>query len=307
MAGVLNKREVRNFLVNLFETTVSPSTHTHRPLVVICISFCLGIILNLYFNLPLLLLLVLTAVSLSLSLLNSRNKISTFFLLITVLLLGWVHSKHYQTLPFNHISYLYYEARQNAMLEGIVVSDVEPRKYFNGMKTVFALQVKRMKSGEEWQAKSGLVLVNIFRAANIQYGDHLILEGKLHRPFAMTKNGSSSSYRDYLERQGITFIFSIKKDGRAETLKRKQGNPIMDLSLRLKHRLNRIFYKYLQKEKAGIMQAFILGDRYDIPKDIFQLFRLSGVAHIIAISGFNVGIVAFMILLFLKMLPMPRR
>ena len=289
--------------MDLFPIPSPSKGQTHRPLVGVCISFCLGIALDVYFHLPLFVLLVLTAIFLSISILSKR----TIFLLITVLLLGWVRSSHYQTFDSKHISHVFYEDRQQAVLEGIVVSDVEPRKFFHGTKTVFTLEVKRMRIRGQWEERNGLVLVNLFRQADIYYGDHLILEGKLHRPFAMSNNGSSSSYRDYLYRQGVVFILSMKKDGQVDIIRRRQGNLIMDWSLQLKHYLNCIFHKYLPQEEAGIMQAFILGDRYDIPKDFFQMCKLSGVAHIIAISGFNVGIVAYMVLLFLKMLPIPRR
>ena len=55
------------------------------------------------------------------------------------------------------------------------------------------------------------------------------------------------------------------------------------------------------------MEGFLLGDRYNIPRHINDLFQMAGVVHILAISGFNVGIVAYVIFLFLKMFPLGRR
>jgi len=65
--------------------------------------------------------------------------------------------------------------------------------------------------------------------------------------------------------------------------------------------------EHLSENEASILQGFLVGDRYNIPRSIVDLFKISGVVHILAISGFNLGIIAFQILLFLKMLPMPRR
>ena len=55
------------------------------------------------------------------------------------------------------------------------------------------------------------------------------------------------------------------------------------------------------------MEGFLLGDRYNIPRHINELFQMAGVVHILAISGFNVGIVAYATFLFLKMFPLGRR
>ena len=55
------------------------------------------------------------------------------------------------------------------------------------------------------------------------------------------------------------------------------------------------------------MQALLLGDRYNIPASIEELFQYSGVVHILAISGFNISIVAGLIFIFLKLLPIPRK
>src|SRR3989338_5893972 len=55
------------------------------------------------------------------------------------------------------------------------------------------------------------------------------------------------------------------------------------------------------------MEGFLLGDRYNIPRHINELFQMAGVVHILAISGFNVGIVAYVIFLFLKIFPLGRR
>ena len=293
--------------MNIFETTPPGRGNTHRPILWICLSFILGIVINEHVNPPIFILFFLIVLFLLLSLLTFQKRISSIFMLVSFIFIGSVYSHNYQTFPSNHISKISYSYRQDpVVVEGIVVSDVEPRPFFKGKKTVFTLEAKRIKSKWGWKEKSGPLLVNLFRPEDIKYGDYLILEGKLHKPFNFSSD-TNFSYRDYLYRQGITFILSIKKDGRVETLKRNQGNLLADLSFRFKHRLINILRKYLPKTEAGIMQAFLLGDRYDIPKNFYDLYKLSGVAHIIAISGFNIGIVSYVIFLILKMFPIPRQ
>ena len=292
--------------MNIFETIPPGKGYTHRPILWICSSFILGIAINEYIKISIVIFLFLTTSLLLLNLLTFQKRVSSIFLLFSLILIGSIYSLTYQTFPSEHVSKITYSYRKDpVMVEGIVVSDVEPRPFFKGKKTVFTLKVARIKSRWRWKEKAGLILINLFREADIKYGDRLSLEGKLHKPFNFSSD-TNFSYRDYLYRQGITYILSIKKDGRVEMLKRNQGNIGADLSFRFKHRLINILRKYLPKTEAGIMQAFLLGDRYDIPKNFYDLCKLSGVAHIIAISGFNIGIVAYVIFLILKMSPIPR-
>ncbi len=48
---------------------------------------------------------------------------------------------------------------------------------------------------------------------------------------------------------------------------------------------------YPQKE-AGLLIAMLTGDRLDIDDDIYDLYRLAGIVHIIAISGLHISILA---------------
>ena len=291
--------------MNRFKTTTGWGC-APRPLGWVCVCFSLGIVVNEYLKISFAIFSFLTALGMLLSLLTQRRRISTLFLLLAFVFLGLVYAKNYQIFSSDHVCHISYGYRQEPLLvEGVVVSDVEKRAFFKGKKTVFTLEVRRIRSPWGWKEKKGAILVNLFREEDVRYGDYLILEGKLHRPFNFSQD-SSVSYRDYLYRKGITFILSVKKTGRLEVLKREQGYFIKDLSFRLKHKLRDVLKRSLPRAEAGLMQAFLLGDRYDIPPHVYELFKISGVAHIIAISGFNIGIVAYVIFIILKMFPLPR-
>ena len=47
-------------------------------------------------------------------------------------------------------------------------------------------------------------------------------------------------------------------------------------------------------ETRGIMKALILGEREEIPEEVKEEFIVAGVAHIIAISGLHMGIIALL-------------
>ena len=305
----LNRQSTRrNLAVAEYESHSAKADKTHRPLLWVTICFGGGILLGAYVPVPVWAAYGLAMVCVILSLF-SFHKTRSFlaFIFIAFVFLGAVHFRTYQILPAGHISTMakfYYGAP--VLLEGVVVSDVEQRRRGNMRKTTFRLEVKRIKGKGGWQKGQGEVLVNLFRGENIFYGDYLAMEGKLHKPFNFSSE-SKFSYRDYLERKGIKFILSVKKQGRVEVLAKTRGNPFHRYVIRFKHRLNAILADYFTGAEKGIMEGFLLGDRYNIPQHINDLFQMAGVVHILAISGFNVGIVAYVIFLFLKMFPLGRR
>jgi competence protein ComEC len=279
---------------------------TRRPLQWICLCFGLGVVFNEYFRVPWGVFLSLAAVFLLVSVMSRNPKVSTACLLSAVVCGAAAHAGNYTAFPSDHINHVsYFFCQEPLRVEGVVVSDPEPRPFFKGTKTVFSLEVRRVQSTWGWKIKRGIILVNVFRDERIKYGDYVRLEGKLHRPFNFSDD-NRFSYREYLYRKGITFILSVKKQGRVEVLQRGQGHPLKDLSFKFKARFSDVLKKNLPKEEAGLMRAFLLGDRYDIPKNVYELFKVSGVAHIIAISGFNIGIVASILFVILKMVPLPR-
>ncbi len=281
---------------------------THRPLLWVTLCFGGGILLGAHVPVPIFAVYGLTAICLTMGFLSfHKDRGFLIFIFLSFVLLGAIHFQTHKILPAEHISQtakFYYGAP--VLVEGVVVSDVELRQRGNLCKTTFRLEVKLIKGKRGWQKSRGEVLVDLFRGENIFYGDYLAIEGKLHKPFNFSAD-KRFSYRDYLERKGIKFILSVKKQGRVEILGKNRGDPLHRYVIRFKHRLDDILAGHFTGAEKGIMEGFLLGDRYNIPQRINELFQMAGVVHILAISGFNVGIVAYVIFLFLKIFPLGRR
>ncbi|PIQ89903.1 MAG: competence protein ComEC, partial [Candidatus Omnitrophica bacterium CG11_big_fil_rev_8_21_14_0_20_42_13] len=56
-----------------------------------------------------------------------------------------------------------------------------------------------------------------------------------------------------------------------------------------------------------VLSAMLLGDRTGLSSDVRQAFIQTGTAHILAISGMHIGIIAFIFLVFLKAVRIPKR
>ncbi len=58
----------------------------------------------------------------------------------------------------------------------------------------------------------------------------------------------------------------------------------------LRSRLGKIYDACLPKEDAAVMKAMVLGDKGELSSDIKDLYRVNGIAHILAISGLHISI-----------------
>ncbi len=241
-------------------------------------------------------------------LLRRRPILSSVFLAVALMFGGILAFQCRQYRDKDHVD------RRAAMLygrsivfEGIVVSDVQKRSLGRGAKTSFVLTALRVRPIEslDWRPLNGRILVNIFQDKEIHYGDRLRLEGKLHRPFEFHSEGNFS-YKQYLKNQGIAWILSVKKSGKAIVIASEQGAYIQAFCLAARDYFGKTMERFFNPTQAGIMNALVLGERSTLSKPVQELFVRTGTAHILAISGFNVGIVAFVFFLLWKLLRIKR-
>jgi competence protein ComEC len=215
-----------------------------------------------------------------------------------------------QILPNCHIAKIIPYKSDSVCLIGVIDND----PIYQDRRASFVLKAEKLGINEIWYKTCGEVLVKVFSTEAISalggsknkfsYGDRLFLRGKLYRPFSFSKG---FNYRDYLRHQGIYCILSVRKYSIVRELGKNAGNPLKSFPFRIKHRLREIIVKNLTPFSAGILNALILGDRHDLPRYMLDILMKLGTIHIIAISGFNVGIVAFIILLILKIIKIPRK
>lgn len=131
---------------------------------------------------------------------------------------------------------------------------------------------------------SGLVLVRLPIEGNWNYGDQVIVRGRLETPSV----SEEFSYKDYLARQGI---YSLVGDGEAEFVASGQGGWLLSGILSLKQKMLDLVYQFYPDPEASLVAGILLGVESGIPENVEQAFRDTGTSHIIAISGFNITIV----------------
>lgn len=204
---------------------------------------------------------------------------------------GLVYSLH--TPSSVHSIYSYNNSGNFLTITGKVVDPPDVREKLTLIKvktTSFATEAGlSMKSGE---------ILQLFLPMNnnIQYGDVITMSGKPTTP----AENEDFSYKDYLAGQQIFSVFYYPM-----ILDVKAGSPFDPLKYIFEFKQKSIYLleKVYPMPESSLVKGILLGADNDIPEDLYTAFRNSGTTHLIAISGFNVSIVAsLVILLFGKLL-----
>ena len=231
----------------------------------------------------------------------------TALVLFSLIVCGALHFVAASALPFDHMERLPRGfLRGEAVIRGVAASVPQRRAIGRtGEKTSFSLAIRAVSRRGRTALCQGIVWVNVFRGLDLRYGDEVVLRGTLHDPFEFEGRGRSS-FRDYLARQGIFRMMTLGRAGKVRILRRGQGPWFVAQALRLRTWMNGIFDRYLSPGEAGLMKAFMTGERSGIPPHVREIFQRTGTVHIIAISGLNIGMIAFGVFLVLSVFPLGR-
>lgn len=168
------------------------------------------------------------------------------------------------------------------ILEGILIEPPDWRDTHTNLR----LRVTYRAGEEGWPVPVyGLILARVAPGGDWRYGDRLRLQGHLSTP----PQAEDFSYRDYLAQQGV---YTLMEWPRVKSLQRGQGNPFLAALYTLKEWALHLTYRLFPDPEASLLAGILLGEDNGIPEQTAQAFRDTGTAHIIAISGFNITLLA---------------
>ncbi|MBO4649123.1 MAG: ComEC/Rec2 family competence protein [Lentisphaeria bacterium] len=183
----------------------------------------------------------------------------------------------------------------------------DPSIYNDGTPSAAYRQVQcrltavRFSPSDSWMTTDSLVIA-LFPpgTGNLTYGSRFLAIGSLNRPNPPSEPGSFD-YGDYLKRQGVLFLFSIRQAenrGAAPSLYRKL--------LLCRDRLLRTLTAPLNRpEDRALAAGLLFGCRQGMSPESRQAFIRSGTIHLLTVSGLHIGM--FAAALFLILLGVPFR
>src|SRR3989338_7556578 len=140
------------------------------------------------------------------------------------------------------------------------------------------------------QTKETIILITTDFENNYKYGDIINFSGKLEKPENfITDQGKEFDYINYLRKDGIFYVISFPK---VEIISRGNGNFIQAFLFSVKEKFLEKMNLAIQTPESLLMGGLILGEKASFSAPMRKSFVDTGTIHIIALSGYNVTIVA---------------
>ena len=133
-------------------------------------------------------------------------------------------------------------------------------------------------------------------------GQRVTLIAEVYHPGGRTNPGGFD-FREYLLQQGV----KIGLYGDEGLSPMEGGFSLTGTMASLRHRLSLSLLTVMGEEAGGYAAAMLLGTKRYLPDADIASFRRLGVAHILSISGFHVGLLAGMLRLLMRPLPPGRK
>lgn len=165
----------------------------------------------------------------------------------------------------------------------------QPETEYSGRATVVAEPIDKEKYKElilEPIGKGYSFLAKGSLYDELSYGDVLEVSAKLEIP---ENRDEKFDYRMYLAKNGVSYVadkIAIRETGE------RSGSLIFRKILEIKGFVKRRIARSLPVPESGLLEGLILGGSAALPKAVQEDFSRTGLTHIVAVSGYNVTIIA---------------
>lgn len=248
-----------------------------RIFLIFCLSFVVGVWLGKYASLEIMAIAAMVFVIIAtLGWQNRLAKVIGFAGLILVL--GMI--RIYFSLDEHKLAEFYGKTFE---VRGVVVEEADVRSD----KTY--LTIGQLQIGG--QAVDSKLLLTVARFPKLKYGNVLKFTAKIQEPRDAEVKGEFS-YKNYLSKsgiEGVVYYPVIEKIGDG------QGNPVKAALLAFKQKFVSGISGILPEPHNSFLAGLLVGLRRGIPQDLLENFNTTGTTHIIALSGFNITIIAWSI------------
>ncbi len=146
----------------------------------------------------------------------------------------------------------------------------------------------------------GRVLVKTNLYPEFPFAGVLRIKGDVAKP----ENSPDFDYKNYLAKNDI---YLISKYPEIKLIRRSAGIGIPQYLSALKMSFIENINKILPEPQASLLSALLVGTKKSLPVELTEALKRTGTSHIVAISGYNISIIAIMILNILGYLLFPRR
>lgn len=169
----------------------------------------------------------------------------------------------------------------NISLTTQIVKEPEKREYYQNL-VVAVTQDDLWKNGDKNKLK---ILVRTELYKNFKYGDIIQLGCQ---PEIVKNISADFDYKMYLAKDKIYYTCP-----KAEIKKVKEGeNNVYAAILNIRNKLENNVARVIPQPQAALAEGLLFGGGNRLSKELQDIFSQTGMSHIVAVSGYNVTIIA---------------
>lgn len=260
------------------------------PLFWLLLAFLIGIVIGQLWPMPTMLWFGLSLAGLVvgfLAWLFSTSRPSIIFSLIPMMLfLGGL--RYQAALPIESADSLsnYNETDARIWVTGTIIKSPDVRDHFTYLTV--AVDKVDFADGNGDLPIQGTLLLRVSAADQLKYGDYVRARGFLRTP----PEDEEFSYRSYLARKGILSYMQVPRVTYLPLLGESKADPFWENLYQYKLRLFNRIYRLYPDPEASLLAGVLLGLDEGLSPSLQEAFKNTGTSHIIAISGFNIAIIA---------------
>lgn len=170
-------------------------------------------------------------------------------------------------------------------LEGVIVREPDTRETYVAQ----TVRVDSVDGASLLEPYRVLLLAPHF--PEIGYGDRIRATGTFALPedFATDDSGRVFPYSAYLAKDGI---YALVRYPAIELLDTGHGNPILSMLFSMKRTFMDALGKIVPEPENALLIGLILGEKRSLGDTLTNALRVSGIIHIVVLSGYNMTLVA---------------
>ena len=194
------------------------------------------------------------------------------------------------------------ESTKTVTLTGVLDGPPE----FARDRLYLSLRVERIESGPIASGRVSLLAplrntatAGAFRALRLRYGARISVRTTLDRT-GNYRNPGVSPLSEFLDRRGYDASGIVKGPGSIERLNDTRVFPPLARLYQWRETLQRQIDARFAAETAGVLDAALLGNRYNLSPSASERFREGGTFHVLVISGLHITFIGGLVFLVVR-------
>ena len=297
-----------------------PAVESYHPLVIVLAAVCAGIAVDRWAGVPMTVWLAVGGAGWAVWITLWRrgfDRAASVVLLAAVAAGGgaWHHVR-WSVFPRDHIAWYASYDRQPVCIEAVALTcprrvpapPWDPMRIIpTGDRSRLDVRATAIRDGDRWLPVTGKVGLSVEgHLLGVRGGDRLRVFGDLNRVWPPDNPGEFDYAAHYRADRTLCSLRSSYPDcvsvtGRGSTL-----SPMRWIDT-ARSNGNRLLWRYIDDRQSELAAAVLLGAREEIDAERIEAFVRTGTIHLLAISGFHVGIVAWVLHLALRLALVPRQ